>query len=127
MGDEDLNDHTTVRTDVALATALERTAPLASAATLCRLEKRADRQVMWRLAEVRGEQFIASCAPPPTELILAFDATDDPVMVVRNRGFSTAITITIVFYRGTFSAAVSCWSATSVLVTSMEPSMPGPF
>lgn len=79
LGYEDLNDHTTLRTDVALQTALERTAPLASAATLCRLENRADRAVMWRLHEVLVEQFIASFHAPPTELILAVDATDDPV------------------------------------------------
>src|SRR5512139_3408751 len=47
LGAEELNDHTTLGTDVALQTALERTATLASAATLCRLENRADRQVMW--------------------------------------------------------------------------------
>src|SRR5512143_3164808 len=79
LGYEDLNNHTTLRTDVALQTALERTATLASAATLCRLENRADRQVMWRLHEVLVEQFIASFDTPPTELIVDVDATDDPV------------------------------------------------
>jgi len=79
LGDEDLNDHPTLRTDVALQTALERTAMLASAATLCRLDNRADRQVMWRLHEVLVEQFIASFDTPPPELILDVDATDDPV------------------------------------------------
>src|SRR5512147_1517808 len=44
LGYEDLNDHTTLYTDVALQTALEQSAVLASAATLCRLEQRADRQ-----------------------------------------------------------------------------------
>ena len=79
LGYEDLNDHTTLRTDVALQTAVEREQKLASAATLCRLENRADRQVMWRLHEVLVEPFIASFPPPPSELILDFDATDDPV------------------------------------------------
>ena len=79
LGYEDLNDHTTLRTDVALQTTLEQSAVLASAATLCRLEQRADRQLMWRLHEVLVEQFIASFPTPPPELILDFDATDDPV------------------------------------------------
>jgi hypothetical protein len=87
LGYEDLNDHTTLRTDVALQTALEQTAVLASAATLCRLENRADRQVMWRLHEVLVEQFIASFHTPPTELILDFDATDDPVHGRQERRF----------------------------------------
>ena len=51
LGYEDLNDHTTLRTDVALQTAVEREQQLASAATLCRLENRTDRRVMWRLHE----------------------------------------------------------------------------
>lgn len=87
LGYEDLNDHTTLRTDVALQTALEQTAVLASAATLCRLENRADRQMMWRLHEVLVEQFITSFHTPPTELILDFDATDDPVHGRQERRF----------------------------------------
>ena len=79
VGDEDLNDHSTLRTDVALQTAVEREQRLASAATLCRLEKRGDRRAMWRLHEVLVEQFIASFPTPPPELILDFDATGDPV------------------------------------------------
>lgn len=78
-GYEDLNDHTTLPIDPALQTAVERTQVLASAATLCRLENRADRQAAWRIHQVLGEQFIASFRTPPTELILDFDATDDPV------------------------------------------------
>lgn len=79
LGYEDLNDHTTLRIDPALQTAVERTEVLASPATLCRLEHRADRQTMWRIHEVLVEQFIASFQTPPTELVLDFDATDDPV------------------------------------------------
>jgi hypothetical protein len=46
---------------------------------LCRLENRADRQVAWAVHQVIVEQFIASFAQPPTELVLDFDATDDRV------------------------------------------------
>jgi hypothetical protein len=79
LGYEDLTDQAILRTDPALPTAVERGETLASAATLGRLENRADRQGMWRIQQVFVEQCIASCATPPTELMLDFDATDDPV------------------------------------------------
>ena len=79
QGYEDLNDHDTLRHDLAWQTAVERDRPLASSPTLCRLENRADRQVAWAVHAVIVEKFIASFAQPPTELILDFDGTDDPV------------------------------------------------
>jgi len=79
QGYEDLNDHDTLRHDLAWQTAVERDQPLASSPTLCRLENRADRPVAWAVHEVLVEQFITSFAQPPTELILDFDATDDRV------------------------------------------------
>jgi len=79
QGYEDLNDHDTLRHDLAWQTAVERDRPLASSPTLCRLENRADRPVAWAVHQVIVEQFIASFAQPPTELILDFDATDDRV------------------------------------------------
>jgi hypothetical protein len=79
QGYEDLNDHDTLRHDLAWQTAVERDVALASSPTLCRLENRADRQVAWAMHQVIVEQFIASLATPPTELILDFDATDDRV------------------------------------------------
>jgi hypothetical protein len=79
QGYEDLNDHDTLRHDLAWQTAVERDRPLASSPTLCRLENRANRQVAWAMHQVIVEQFIASFAQPPTELILDFDATDDQV------------------------------------------------
>jgi hypothetical protein len=79
LGYEDLNDHDTLRRDVALQTAVDRDQSLASASTLCRFENRADRATAWRLSEVLLEQFIASFQRPPTKLVLDFDATDNPV------------------------------------------------
>jgi hypothetical protein len=79
LGYEDLNDHDTLRKDWAWQSAVERGEELASSPTLCRLEKRADRQSAWALARVLVEQFIASFPAPPRELVLDFDATDDPV------------------------------------------------
>ena len=53
--------------------------PLASPPTLCRLENRVSRQTLVEIAKVLVEFFIASHKQPPKELVLDFDATDDPV------------------------------------------------
>lgn len=79
LGYEDLNDHDTLRRDVAWQSAVERGDELASSPTLCRLEARADRKAAVLMHEVMVEQFIASFASAPSELILDFDATDDRV------------------------------------------------
>jgi len=79
LGWEDLNDHAALRQDVAMQTAVGVDAPVASAPTLCRLEKWADRSTAWRLHQVLVEQFIASFKAAPEELILDFDATDNPL------------------------------------------------
>ena len=78
-GYEALNDHDTLRHDLAWQTAVERDRALASSPTLCRLENRADRQVAWAVHAVLVNQFIASFAQAPAELILDFDTTDDRV------------------------------------------------
>ncbi len=78
LGYEDLNDHGDLRHDLALQTAVDRVSSLASAPTLCRFEHWADRETAVALHEVLVERFIASFAAPPAELILDFDATDDP-------------------------------------------------
>ncbi len=79
LGWEDLNDHGKLRQDVALQTAVGVDREVASAPTLCRLEKWADRATAWRLHAVLAEQFIASFKHPPEEVVLDFDATDNPL------------------------------------------------
>src|SRR6516164_7112254 len=83
LGYEDLNDHQALRTDPALQLAAgaipDQDAPLASPATLCRLENRIDRPTLVRFAAALVDQFIAAHPEPPEHLILDFDATDDPV------------------------------------------------
>lgn len=76
-GDEDLNDHDTLRHDIALQTAVNQDSSLVSAPTLCRLENSADRD--GAMHEVLIEQFIAAYDRPPKKLILDVDATDDAV------------------------------------------------
>ena len=52
---------------------------VASAPTLCRLENGADRRTAWRLHQVLVDQFIASFKQAPQELVLDFDAADNPL------------------------------------------------
>jgi hypothetical protein len=79
LGYEDLNDHDDVRRDAAIQTAVETDRDLASSPTLCRFESWADRQSAFRLNAFLVEMFIESHKYPPEEIILDFDATDDPV------------------------------------------------
>ena len=76
LGYEDLNDHTDLRHDPALQTAVSRLTPMASSATLCRFEQKANRQAARDLHQVLFDQFIARHKAPPKRLILDFDATD---------------------------------------------------
>ena len=92
-GWEDLNDHTILRNDLVLQLATGREAagkkrgrgdvdpqrPLASASTLCRLENRVDRRACVEINKLLVELYIESHQTPPKEVILDFDATDDPV------------------------------------------------
>ena len=79
LGYEDLNDHDSLRHDLAWQTAAECGKATASSPTLSRWENRANRSVAVALHELLLDQFIASFPEPPTELILDFDATDDAV------------------------------------------------
>jgi hypothetical protein len=79
LGWEDLNDHAALRQDVAMQTAVGVDREVASAPTLCRLESWADRATAVRLQQLLVEQFIASFKTAPTELVLDFDATDNPL------------------------------------------------
>lgn len=80
LGHEDLNDHHALRQDTLLQTAAERNGELGSSATLCRLENwQHHRASAWAIHQVMLKRFIASFTQAPAELILDFDATDDPV------------------------------------------------
>ena len=79
LGYEDLNDHTSLRKDTAIQTAVGQDKDLASSSTLCRFENNADRQLCWDINKAFVEVFIESFKKPPKEIILDFDATDDPV------------------------------------------------
>jgi hypothetical protein len=78
-GYEDLNDHTALRRDPLMQTAVGRGEALGSSPTLCRLEKRATRSDVVALNRVLVEQFIASQRQAPEELVLDVDASDIPL------------------------------------------------
>jgi hypothetical protein len=79
LGYEDLNDHTTLRNDSAIQTAVDRIDALASSPTLCRMENRANRKMIFDANRLMVEKFIESFIQPPSEIILDFDATEDKV------------------------------------------------
>ena len=67
-----------MRLDPAFQIAVNREDNLGSQATLCRLENRIHRKTIINIHHVYLQQFIDSFKTPPQELILDFDATDDP-------------------------------------------------
>lgn len=78
-GEEDLNDHRELRSDIALQTAVGTDQQLASPSTLCRLENQMQRDAAVAINTLFVERFIESHTVAPKEIILDFDATDDAV------------------------------------------------
>lgn len=83
-GWEDLNDHHTLRDDplyqLVTGRGVDKDRPLASPATLCRLENRVDRGACVALNKLLVELFIESFAgKAPTQITLDFDGTEDPL------------------------------------------------
>lgn len=88
-GYEDVNDHQQLRHDAAFQVAAGRSpsengdtdgkGPLASSSTISRLENRIDNKVCFDLSELLVDIFLESYTTPPEEIILDYDATDDPV------------------------------------------------
>ncbi|NVK01971.1 MAG: transposase, partial [Oceanospirillaceae bacterium] len=74
----DLNDHSHLRDDFGMQTAVNRMTRLASTSTLYRFEAEADRQAIIDAHKVLWDTFIRSHAKPPAKIILDFDATDMP-------------------------------------------------
>ncbi len=78
-GYEDLNDHDHLRNDILMQTVVDRDQALGSSPTLCRLENSQDRKAAVSIHEKIVDVFIESFKKAPGELILDFDATDDPI------------------------------------------------
>jgi hypothetical protein len=79
LGWEDLCDHDSLRSDIAMQTAVGVDSDAASSPTLCRMESWAQRASAVALHRVLVDQFIASFKTTPKELVLDFDATDNPL------------------------------------------------
>lgn len=79
LGYEDLNDHSTLRDDIAFQVGINTIDTLASSPTLCRFENSVDKQIAFDIHKIILDQFITSRTKEPEELILDFDATDDLV------------------------------------------------
>jgi hypothetical protein len=79
LGYEDLNDHATLRNDPAIQTAVDRVETLASSPTLCRMENRSNKKMIFNANKLMTEKFVESFDSPPSEIILDFDATEDEV------------------------------------------------
>jgi Transposase DDE domain group 1 len=79
LGYEDLNDHNFLRKDISFQTIVGADSELASSPTLCRFEKCANREIAVAINKQMVEVFIASFKEAPAELILDFDATENPI------------------------------------------------
>ena len=80
LGYEDLNDHDTRHHDLAWQSAVERATGRWAAARRCAGSRRAHRRrSAVAMHAVLVEQFIASFALAPKELVLDFEATDDRI------------------------------------------------
>ena len=86
LGWSDVCDHNVLRNDLVMQTAVGRAEPLASAPTLSRLETGATPEHAAAMHEVLMQQFIASHAKPPKELVLDVDATHVPLHGEQERG-----------------------------------------
>ena len=78
-GYEDLNDHQTLRNDVALQSAVGSDKTLASNSTLSRMENRFTRADAVTANALLVELFIQRHKKPRQQVILDFDATDNPL------------------------------------------------
>ena len=80
LGYEDLNDHKTLRTDIAIQSACNCDEDLASPSTLCRLERYADKKAIFATNRIFVETFLDDLEKNPRDtIVLDFDATDDRV------------------------------------------------
>lgn len=75
---EDLNDHDELRNDPVFQTAVGCDEPIGSSPTLCRFEKYMDRKTAIGFHQLLIDIFVQSFNSEPEELVLDFDATDNP-------------------------------------------------
>lgn len=86
-GYEDFNDFETLRNDPLWQGLCDSEGLLAGKSTLSRFENTMDRQVAVKVHEIMVELFINSHAIAPEQIILDFDATDNPVHGMQEHRF----------------------------------------
>lgn len=128
-GYEDANDHLTLRHDPAFQVAAGRTPaennydddryPLASPSTHSRFENRIDSKTILRLHEVLVDTFLDSFKDPPQEIILDYDATDDPTHGNQDRRYFNG------FYDGYCFLPLYVFCGDQLLVSYLRPSSVG--
>lgn len=125
-GYEDGNDHHQLRHDPAFQVAAGRTpsqmaydensSPLASPSTLSRLENRVDAKTCFKLHEVLVDTFLDSFDQPPQEIILDYDATDDPTHGNQDKNYFNG------FYDGYCFLPLYVFCGDQLLVSYLRPS-----
>jgi len=127
-GYEDGSDHQQLRHDPAFQVAAGRTPaemnyednfPLASPSTLSRLENRVDAKTCFKLHEVLVDTFLDSFEVPPEEIILDFDATDDPTHGNQDKNYFNG------FYDAYCFLPLYVFCGDQVLVSYLRPSSVG--
>ena len=128
-GYEDANDHGQLRHDPAFQVAAGRTPaqyhyeddhyPLASPSTHSRFENRIDSNTIFKLHEVLVDTFLESFDQPPEEIILDYDATDDPTHGNQDRRYFNG------FYDGYCFLPLYVFCGDQILVSYLRPSSVG--
>jgi hypothetical protein len=129
-GYEDANDHANLRHDAAFQVAAGRTPaqndyandehyPLASPSTHSRFENRIDEKAIFALHEVLVDTFLDSYQQPPEEIILDYDATDDPTHGNQDRRYFNG------FYDGYCFLPLYVFCGDQILVSYLRPSSVG--
>ena len=126
-GYEDANDHQQLRQDPAFQVAAGRTParnsqdhqPLASPATHSRFENRIDQQAIFNLHEVLVDTFLSSYDVPPQEIVLDYDATNDPTHGNQEKRHFNG------FYNGYCFLPLYIFCGDQILVSYLRPSSVG--
>ena len=129
-GYEDANDHANLRHDAAFQVAAGRTPaqndyandehyPLASPSTHSRFENRIDEKTIFALHEVLVDTFLDSYQQQPEEIILDYDATDDPTHGNQDRRHFNG------FYDGYCFLPLYVFCDDQILVSYLRPSSVG--
>ena len=127
-GYEDGNDHLQLRHDPAFQVAAGKTPaelnyednyPLASPSTLSRFENRLYAEIFFLLHEILVDTFLDSFKAPPEEIILDFDATDDPTHGNQEKNYFNG------FYDGYCFLPLYVFCGDQLLVSYLRPSSVG--